>query len=99
MDERFTCRNKHHWRLWLDGSSPFNPRWIACPSCGAPPVPAQPLPLRHRLSAWLQRNPQLGLLASILVLLATAAMLAFALWKERDLLKTSRADAPMQQRR
>src|SRR5215831_13863192 len=99
MDERFICRNRHRWRLSLDGPMPMNPRWVACPACGAPPVPAQPLPLWQRVSAWLHRNPQLGLLGSILVLLATAAMLTFALWKERDFLKNSRADAPLEQQR
>jgi hypothetical protein len=99
MDERFICRNRHRWRLSLEGRMLMNPRWIACPACGAPPVPAQPLPWRQRLSTWLHRNPQLGLLGSIIILLATAAILTISLWKEREVLRSARNDATSGERR
>jgi hypothetical protein len=75
MNQRFTCRNNHRWTLSLEGAA-INERWLYCPACGAPPMPAVALAWWQRSRRWARRNPALvGLLACILISVATVASL------------------------
>jgi hypothetical protein len=83
MDEHFICRNGHQWRLSLDEPMGINPRWVHCPVCGTSPMPAACLSLWERLGRWTQRNPAaVGLLASMLVLLAGVGSVARMQWRD-----------------
>jgi hypothetical protein len=83
MDEHFTCRNGHRWRLSLDSPIGINPRWVFCPVCGTAPMPEASLGLWKRFSRWAQRNPAaVGLLASILVMLAAFGSIARMQWRD-----------------
>lgn len=83
MDEHFTCRNRHRWRLSLDGPAAINARWVFCPACGAPPRPAIPMTIRQCLRRWAQRNPAVvGLLASIFAMVMAFTLLAVRIWRD-----------------
>ena len=82
MTEHFSCRNNHRWALTLEGIA-TNERWLYCPACGAPPLPAVPLTWWQRSRCWARRNPALvGLLACILISVATVASLVVMQWQE-----------------
>jgi hypothetical protein len=79
MSEHFTCRNGHRWGLSVEGAA-INERWVFCPVCGAAPKPDVRMPRWKLCTRWAHRNPAVvGLLASILILLATFA-LAATMW-------------------
>jgi hypothetical protein len=80
MSQHFTCRNGHRWGLSVEGAA-INGRWVYCPVCGAAPKPASPMPRWKRCAQWVRRNPAVvGLLASVVVMLATFA-LAATMWE------------------
>jgi hypothetical protein len=84
MTEHFTCRNGHRWDLSVEGAI-INERWVYCPACGAPPRPAAVLTGWQRLQRWARRNPAvIGLLACILISVATVASLVVMQWREAE---------------
>jgi hypothetical protein len=85
MAAHFTCRNQHRWGLSIDSPASFNPRWLCCPVCGAPPRPMLPVSAGRRLWRLLQRNPIAAwMVCSILVLLVAFAWLTIMQWRELD---------------
>src|SRR5215831_12023611 len=82
MFEHFTCRNGHSWGLSLEGAI-INERWVYCPACGALPRPTASLTGWQLFRRWARRNPALvGLLAGILISVATVASLVVMQWQE-----------------
>jgi len=75
MDDKFTCRNTHCWRLSVEDAFPINPRWVSCPVCGAPPVPTAPLSWWQQLRRWVWRNPTVAcLIASVATMMTAFAL-------------------------
>src|SRR5262249_18500086 len=82
MNEHFSCRNGHRWSLSLD-SGAINERWVYCPACGALPQPTASLTGWQLFRRWARRNPAVvGLLACILISVATVASLVVMQWQE-----------------